>query len=95
MTRKLFFKSSVVESGFSFFPLDSPDFNPIEKMWSKIESFLRKLEARSQRELSNATTQAFNLKIAVGNHRWTPINTDRCNNNGKPKKSGGFAGNRF
>jgi len=42
-----------------FLPPYSPDFNPIEKMWSKIKSFLRKLEARSQRELSYAITQAF------------------------------------
>jgi len=42
-----------------FLPPYSPDFNPIEKMWSKIKSLLRKLEARSQGELSSAITQAF------------------------------------
>jgi len=42
-----------------FLPPYSPDFNPIEKMWSKIKSLLRKLEARSQGELFGAITQAF------------------------------------
>jgi transposase len=42
-----------------FLPPYSPDFNPIEKMWSKIKSILRKLEARSQQELSAAITTAF------------------------------------
>jgi transposase len=42
-----------------FLPPYSPDFNPIEKMWSKIKSILRKLEARSQKELSEAITKAF------------------------------------
>lgn len=47
------------ESRVLFLPPYSPDFNLIEKMWSKIKSLLRKLEARSQGELSNAITQAF------------------------------------
>lgn len=42
-----------------FLPPYSPDFNPIEKKWSKIKSILRKLEARSQKELSTAIAQAF------------------------------------
>lgn len=42
-----------------FLPPYSPDFNPIEKMWSKIKSCLRDMAARSQEELSDAITQAF------------------------------------
>ena len=42
-----------------FLPPYSPDFNPIEKMWSKIKGLLRSYAARSQRELSDAITQAF------------------------------------
>jgi transposase len=42
-----------------FLPPYSPDFNPIEKMWSKIKTLLRGLAARTQAELSEAITQAF------------------------------------
>ena len=42
-----------------FLPPYSPDFNPIEKMWSKIKSLLRGIAARTQFELSAAITQAF------------------------------------
>ncbi|MDF7800964.1 transposase [Pontiellaceae bacterium B1224] len=42
-----------------FLPPYSPHFNPIKKMWSKIKSILRKLEARSPKELSEAITKAF------------------------------------
>jgi transposase len=34
-----------------FLPAYSPDFNPIEKMWSKIKSRLRSAEARAQETL--------------------------------------------
>jgi len=42
-----------------FLPPYSPDFNPIEKMWSKIKNLLRGLAARTQDELSEAITKAF------------------------------------
>jgi transposase len=42
-----------------FLPPYSPDYNPIEKMWSKIKTLLRGLAARTQQELSAAITQAF------------------------------------
>jgi transposase len=42
-----------------FLPPYSPDFNPIEKMWSKIKNLLRGLAARTQQELSDAITLAF------------------------------------
>ena len=44
-----------------FLPPYSPDFNPIEKMWSKIKSLLRSLAARTQEELSAAISRAFSL----------------------------------
>ena len=47
-----------------FLPPYSPDFNPIEKMWSKIKSILRKLRSRTLTELSESIKQAF-LKITV------------------------------
>jgi len=53
-----------------FLPPYSPDFNPIEKMWSKIKSLLRKLEARTQDELSNAITKAFESVTAKDAAGW-------------------------
>ena len=41
-----------------FLPAYSPDFNPIEKMWSKIKSQLRAAEARTPAELIAAIGQA-------------------------------------
>lgn len=41
-----------------FLPAHSPDFNPIEKMWSKIKAFLRAAEARTQPTLLDATASA-------------------------------------
>ena len=37
-----------------FLPAYSPDFNPIEKMWSKLKAFLRSAEARTPEELDEA-----------------------------------------
>jgi len=41
-----------------FLPPYSPDFNPIEKMWSKLKHILRSLEARTQTSLIAAIAQA-------------------------------------
>jgi len=41
-----------------FLPAYSPDFNPIEKMWSKIKALLRALEARTPADLVQAIGQA-------------------------------------
>jgi len=41
-----------------FLPAYSPDLNPIEKMWSKIKSQLRRAEARTPAELITAIGQA-------------------------------------
>lgn len=42
-----------------YLPPYSPDLNPIEKMWSKIKSHLRKLKVRTVSELPNAIEKAF------------------------------------
>ena len=42
-----------------YLPPYSPDFNPIEKMWSKIKSILRKLKARTLDALPDAIETAF------------------------------------
>ena len=47
-----------------YLPPYSPDLNPIEKMWSKIKSILRKLKARDLNNLLEAIGYAFS-KICV------------------------------
>lgn len=42
-----------------YLPPYSPDLNPIEHMWSKIKSFLRKLRPRTADELAVAISVAF------------------------------------
>lgn len=41
-----------------YLPPYSPDFNPIEKMWSKMKEKLRALAARTQQELLDAIAKA-------------------------------------
>lgn len=41
-----------------YLPPYSPDLNPIEKMWSKVKTFLRGYEARGTEELYRAVRQA-------------------------------------
>jgi transposase len=43
-----------------FLPQYSPDFNPIELMWSKLKAVLRKLKARTHEELQIALQHALN-----------------------------------
>ena len=42
-----------------FLPPYSPDFSPIEKMWSKIKNILRKLSPRTLEEFQNSIQIAF------------------------------------
>ena len=44
---------------FLYLPPYSPDFNPIEKMWSKVKSVLRMLKERDASLLSSAIAKAF------------------------------------
>ena len=50
----------IVQAGASvaFLPAYSPDFNPIEKMWSKGKQFLRSAEARTREALTAAIAAA-------------------------------------
>ena len=41
-----------------YLPPSSPDYNPIEKMWSKIKSFLRAAKARTREALEAALREA-------------------------------------
>ena len=42
-----------------YLPPYSPDFNPIEKMWSKIKAYLRKVKIRAAAGLPDAIQRAF------------------------------------
>ena len=41
-----------------YLPPDSPDFNPIEKAWSKIKQHLRKAKARTLERLEDTVAQS-------------------------------------
>ena len=53
-----------------FLPPYSPDLNPIEKMWSKVKSILRKLKARTEQALITAIAQALNQVTASDAKGW-------------------------
>jgi transposase len=42
----------------AYLPVFSPDFNPVELMWAYMKSILRKLKARTEVALMDATVQA-------------------------------------
>lgn len=51
-------------------PPYSPDFNPIEKMWSKIKAHLRKIKARSPPTLLRAISSALRTITAADAEGW-------------------------
>ena len=53
-----------------FLPPYSPDFNPIEKMWSKVKQLLRGLMARGQEELFTAIGTALSQVTAADACGW-------------------------
>jgi transposase len=53
-----------------FLPPYSPDFNPIEKMWSKIKAYLRKVKARTQEALFDAIGAALLTITASDAFNW-------------------------
>lgn len=53
-----------------FLPPYSPDFNPIEKMWSKIKEFLRSAKARTRPSLDAAISAAFLTISAADARAW-------------------------
>jgi transposase len=53
-----------------FLPAYSPDYNPIELMWSKVKSILRKLEARTNDALLLAIGAALSQVTAKDAANW-------------------------
>jgi len=53
-----------------FLPPYSPDFNPIEKMWSKNKAFLRKVKARTKETLWQAIGNALRTVTALDALGW-------------------------
>ena len=53
-----------------FLPPYSPDLNPIEKMWSKVKTFLRAAKARTQEELYETIGLALETVTAQDAEGW-------------------------
>jgi len=53
-----------------FLPAYSPDFNPIEKMWSKVKQILRGIKARTEEELFVATGTALDTITGSDAQGW-------------------------
>jgi transposase len=53
-----------------YLPPYSPDFNPIENMWSKVKEILRSLKARTAEALLDAIGVALRAVTAADAHGW-------------------------
>ena len=53
-----------------YLPPYSPDFNPIELMWSKMKSYLRKWKIRVKEKLPKAILDALSLVIPADSQAW-------------------------
>ena len=53
-----------------FLPPYSPDLNPIEKMWSKVKAYLRKVKARTKEALWQAIGAALKTVSASDAMNW-------------------------
>lgn len=53
-----------------YLPPYSPDFNPIEKMWSKVKSILRKWKVRNATDLPKSILKAISLVTAKDCCNW-------------------------
>ena len=53
-----------------FLPPYSPDFNPIEKMWSKVKQYLRSAKARTEEALLAAIGAALRRVSKTDAHGW-------------------------
>lgn len=51
-------------------PPYSPDFSPIEQMWSKLKTYLRKVKARTAQELDRAIAEGLKLITASDCRGW-------------------------
>lgn len=56
-----------------YLPPYSPDFNPIEKMWSKLKAYFRKLKFRSVELLQAAIPMAFRTITVPDVHGWFAV----------------------
>ena len=55
-----------------YLPPYSPDFNPIELMWSKVKTYLRTAAARTEEALYAAIAQAFQTVTNTDAQGWFP-----------------------
>ena len=55
---------------YAYLPSYSPDFNPIEKLWSKIKALLRKFKARTVEALPHAIQYAFQAVTQIEGVSW-------------------------
>ena len=53
-----------------FLPPYSPDFSPIENMWSKIKAILRKLSPRTDKEFKKSISEAFKAVMESDLQGW-------------------------
>ena len=53
-----------------FLPPYSPDYNPIELLWSKMKTVLRKLKARNKPDLDIAICKALDSITLSNIHNW-------------------------
>lgn len=51
-------------------PPYSPDFSPIELMWSKVKAYLRKVKARTQEQLEKAIAEALRTITVSDCRNW-------------------------
>ena len=56
-----------------YLPPYYPDFNPIEKMWSKLKAYFRKLKLRSVELLQKAIPMAFRTISTSDTHGWFAV----------------------
>ena len=65
-------RSAIESAGCSvlFVPPYSPDYNPIEKLWSKLKGVLRRIAARTQEALDAAITEAAGTITASDAANW-------------------------
>jgi len=57
-----------------YLPPYSPDYNPIELMWSKMQSYLRKVIARTNERLEAAIAEALALVTVSDSLDWVDKN---------------------
>lgn len=55
---------------YDYLPAYSPDLNPIEKLWSKIKSYLRKVKVRDSKKLLSVIRNAFSTVTKTDCENW-------------------------